>query len=97
MDDVAGALFILLRFVFGLPLLIISFLNWPFEVAAHNARQSSRQDAMARNASKLGLRLQQQQSKSIVGGFSHLEQLSAPVGSFDKYALNINSGRLSRK
>jgi hypothetical protein len=91
-NDGGEALFKLLFFVFGLLLLIISFLIWPFEVAAHNARQSSRQDAMARNASKLGLRLQQQQSKSIVGGFSHLEQLSAPVGSFDKYALNIIQG-----
>ena len=76
----------------GVCLLLFSFLMWPIVIAAHNAQQSSRRAAMARNASELGLRLQEHQSKSIAAGFSYLNRLRSPMGAFDKYALNIIQG-----
>jgi hypothetical protein len=91
-DAAAEAGFRLLIVVFGLFLLVISLFVWPIVLAIQSARQTSRREAMARNATELGLRMQEQQSKSIVGGFKHLDQLSNPMGAFDKYALNIIQG-----
>jgi hypothetical protein len=82
----------ILMYFFGVFVLIISLFILPFTVLIHNSIQTRRREAMALQASRLGLGFNQHQRR-IAQSYKFLDQLHMLRGGSDRYSLNIMSGK----
>jgi len=90
-NDGGELAFRILIYVFGVFVLIISLFILPFTVLIHNSIQKSRREAMALQASRLGLGFNQHQRR-IARSYLFLDQLHGLHRGADRYSLNIMSG-----